>query len=375
MMPGTSRRLLSMVTSVMVSAAMALALMASDARPTAGGQVNEQQTFSRWSEDSAWDWYRSQPWPCGFNYISANAISYTEMWMDYAFDPDLIDSELALAEQIGFNCLRVVLPYVVWEAEPDAFKQRLDQFLELCDRRGIRVMFTLFDDCVFGPITDPVFGPQPDVVEGWYANGWTPSPGHAMVRDESAHPKLERYVKDIISTFKDDPRVWVWDLYNEPMNAGLGEASIPLLKKVFAWAREVNPAQPLTVGEWNGQVYRHVGDQVDIVSFHNYHPGDRLAAEIAELKKLGRPILCTEWLNRGLGSTVEQCLPVLLGEDVGAMHWGLVNGRTQTHLNWGHKPGDPEPTRWQHDLLRPDHTEYDPAEIAAFRRAIINARR
>ena len=51
----------------------------------------------------------------------------------------------------------------------------------------------------------------------------------------------------------------------------------------------------------------------------------------------------TEWLNRGRGSLVETCLPVFAREKVGCMHWGLVNGKTQTDLPWGHRPGDPEP--------------------------------
>ena len=57
------------------------------------------------------------------------------------------------------------------------------------------------------------------------------------------------------------------------------------------------------------------------------------------------------------------------------MYWGLVNGKTQTHLNWGHLPGQPDPQLWQHDLFRQDHTPYDPAEIAAFRDAIGSMRR
>jgi hypothetical protein len=55
---------------------------------------------------------------------------------------------------------------------------------------------------------------------------------------------------------------------------------------------------------------------------------------------------------------------------VGCLHWGLVNGRTQTHLGWGHRPGQPEPQAWQHDLYRPDLTPYDPAELQLFRTAI-----
>jgi len=329
-----------------------------------------QAPAGRWSTERAWNWYRQQPWPCGLNYIPATAISYTEMWMDYDFDPKVIDGELALAEGLGLNCARVVLPFVVWEREPDAFKKRLDTFLQLCDKRGIKVMFALFDDCVFGPIQDPIFGRQPEVVAGWYANGWTPSPGHGLVRDPSQWPRLERYVKDLLGTYANDKRVWVWDLYNEPTNGGLGNVSIPLVEKVFGWAREVNPSQPLTLGQWNGNaalnelIFRHS----DVITFHDYGPVEHLARHIADLKRHGRPIICTEWLNRGRGSLVADCLPVFARERVGCMHWGLVNGKTQTHLNWGHRPGQPDPPVWQHDLFHRDHRPYDAKELELFRR-------
>ena len=112
----------------------------------AHSQDIQKGTHSRWSERKANEWYDNQPWPVGFNYVPANAISYTEMWMPYCFDDELIARELALAEGIGFNCLRVVLPFVVWEHDPDAFTARLDEFLDVCDRHGMKVMFTLFDD-------------------------------------------------------------------------------------------------------------------------------------------------------------------------------------------------------------------------------------
>ena len=56
----------------------------------------------RWPAAKAKQWYDSQPWPCGFNYVPAHAISYTEMWMPYNFDPAKMDKELALVEEVGF---------------------------------------------------------------------------------------------------------------------------------------------------------------------------------------------------------------------------------------------------------------------------------
>jgi uncharacterized protein DUF4380/cellulase (glycosyl hydrolase family 5) len=336
-------------------------------------QYSEQFLMNRpWSKQKASKWFDEQPWPCGFNYIPANAISYTEMWMPYCFDRQFIDKELALAEDIGFNCLRVVLPFVVWEHDPAEFKKRLESFLTVCDKRGIKVMFTLFDDCAFGSdesLKNPTYGKQPEVLEGWYANGWTPSPGHAMVRDPKTWPRLEKYVKDVIGTFKEDRRVWVWDLYNEPTNGGLGNVSIPLVENVFRWAREVGPSQPLTIGQWNGNAPLNdlIFTNSDIVTFHNYGSADGLTGHIQELQKQGRPLINTEWLNRGHGSLVESCLPVFAKEDVGCMHWGLVNGRTQTDLAWGWRPGRGEPKVWQHDLFHANGKPYRPEEIELFR--------
>jgi len=330
------------------------------------------ETSPRWPADGAWQWYLRQPWLCGFNYVPANSISYTEMWMADVFNPQLIDGELVLAQKVGFNCCRVVLSYVDWQAQPDAFKQRFASFLSICAKHGIKVMPCFFDDCVFGPITDPQFGKQPEVVAGWYANGWTPSPGHKLVRDPQALPALEHYVKDIMAGFRKDSRILCWDLYNEPGNSGMGNDSLPLLRDVFAWARAVNPSQPVTSGIWgsNAAINDFIETESDIISFHCYRPAPELQDEILKLKQLGRPLICSEWMNRPHGSTVEACLPVFYEQRVGGLNWGLVNGKTQTHLPWGHRPGDPEPKVWQHDLFRSDCSPYASNEIDLFERYI-----
>lgn len=54
-----------------------------------------------------------------------------------------------------------------------------------------------------------------------------------MVVDERTHGKLEKYVKEVMTRFKDDDRIFVWDLYNEPTNTTMPERSWPLLRKVL----------------------------------------------------------------------------------------------------------------------------------------------
>jgi hypothetical protein len=335
----------------------------------------EALALGRWTPERGWTWYSSQPWLVGFNYIPATAINTTEMWQADTFDPKTIDAELALAEQTGFNCARVFLQYVVWENDPKGHERRMEQFLSIAQKHNIRTLFVLFDECAFSTMTEPFLGKQPDVIPGEYANGWTPSPGPKRVLDRAAWPKLEAYVRAVVGRFRDDPRVLGWDVYNEPSNTGMGNKSLPLVEAAFAWARQANPSQPLTAGVWGGtpESTRVCLELSDVISFHSYAKAPELERKIAELRGQLRPILCTEWLNRPLGSVVESCLPVLARQRVGAFHWGLVNGKTQTQFPWGSKAGAPEPKVWQHDLFRKDRTPYDEKELTLFRETIRQA--
>lgn len=323
-----------------------------------------QPVGERWSEQKIWNWYNQQPWFCGFNYIPAYAINYTAMWDKTSFDPVAIDKELALAEGLGLNSLRAVLQFAVYEDDPEYFLQTLDKFMAICDKHKIKFMPTLFDDCVFGINSDPKIGKQPEPLPGWYAWAWSPSPGHTMVVDSTTHPRLEKYVKAVISRFKNDPRIFIWDLYNEPTNGGLGTTTLSLLRKVIRWAREVNPTQPVTVGVWNANnnLNEIATSGSDIISFHNYGNKDNLVKHIGTLKQYNRPMINTEWMNRANGSTITDNLSVFFDEKVGCMFWGLMNGKTQTDLPWGHRPGDPPAKVWQHDIYRGDSTPYDQKE-------------
>lgn len=328
--------------------------------------ISQEPTIEgRWSEKRAMAWGQQVPWYCGFNYIPAYAINYTAMWDRTTFDPKAIDKELALAERLGMNSLRAVLQYAVYEDDSDYFLQTLDQFMAICAKHHIQFMPALFDDCSFGIKSDPKVGKKPEPLKGWYAWAWSPSPGHSMVTDTTSYPKLEKYVKTVIGRFKNDRRIMLWDLYNEPTNGGLGSTTLPLLRKVFKWARQVNPTQPLSVGVFdrNPRLNAIILNNVDVVTFHNYGDSSELASQIAQLKKYNRPVINTEWMNRPAHSTIESNLKIFYGEQVGCMLWGLVNGKTQTNLPWGHRPGDPIPEVWQHDLFHGDFSPYDVKEI------------
>ena len=101
----------------------------------------------RWTAEKANGWYARQPWLVGCNFIPSTAINQLEMWQPLTFDPETIERELGWASAIGFNSVRVFLHDLIWQADANGFKQRIEQFLGIAVHQGIRTMFVLFDDC------------------------------------------------------------------------------------------------------------------------------------------------------------------------------------------------------------------------------------
>lgn len=345
----------------------------------------------RWSAERAWAWWRAQPWPVGCNFVPSSAGSQLEMWQAATWDPETIDRELGWAADLGLNLVRVYLHDLLWEHEREGFLERLDSFLGIAERRGLRMLAVFFDD-VWDP--EPRPGPQREPHPGRHNSIWVKSPGVPALRaypdDAALRARLEEYVHGVVAAFAADPRIFAWDLYNEPggntpRQEAVGRACLPLLRDVFDWARAAGPEQPLTSGLWwnplepvDPEIHRVQLERSDIVSFHDYGPIEPLEALCDGLAALtGRPLLCTEYLARQLRSRFETHLPAFRARGIGAVHWGLVSGRSQTIHPWwswlDEKPG-PEPEVWFHDVLRVDGTPFDPAETAFLRRFLVEGR-
>jgi hypothetical protein len=348
-----------------------------------------QPSGERWSAAQANDWYAHQPWLTGANYIPADAINQLEMWQADSFDPARIDKEFAWAEKFRMNTMRVFLHDLAWRQDPAGFKQRIDHFLAIAARHGIRPVFVLFDSC-WDP--DPKLGPQHPPIPGVHNSGWVQSPGRADLLDSANDARFRAYVEDVVGTFAKDPRLLAWDLWNEPDNPGGGSYEEPsvqkrelgriehLLPEIFAWARSRRPIQPLTSGIWSGSdwtptaklspIQRTQLTQSDIISFHDYGWPEEFEGRVAQLRAWGRPLLCTEWMARGAGSTVDTILPIGRREGVGMINWGFVEGKIQTNLpwdSWDRPYTQKPPTIWFHDLVKPDGTPYRAREMELFR--------
>ena len=341
----------------------------------------------RWTAEKAKAWYDNQPWLVGSNYIPANSINQLEMWQASTFDPARIDKELGWAEDMGMNTMRVFLHDLVWQENPTGFKERIDRFLEISSRHHIKPLFVLFDSC-WDP--NPKLGLQHPPVPGVHNSGWVQSPGAAALEDRAQQERLKAYVVGVIGAFANDSRVLGWDLWNEPSNTNDGSYSKvelknkpqlveALLPKIFSWGRDAHPSQPLTSGVWDidfttgtpaTKMQQIQLENSDVISFHNYGWPESFEKEVLFLQKFGRPLICTEFMARGAGSTFDTVLPLAKKYKVAAINWGFVAGKTQTYLpwdSWRHPYVVDEPTVWFHEVLYSDGKPYREAEVKLIR--------
>ena len=341
--------------------------------------------MSIWSKEQAKEWYSNQPWLIGCNFLPSSAINQLEMFQSETYDSATIEREVSWARKLGFNSLRVYLHDLLWLDDSRGFCKRLDDFLNVCDLFQIRPILVLFDDC---HRSDPKLGEQPLPVKGVHNSGWSQSPGRKLVsaidkgkatREEIKN--LKDYVQGLLDYFAEDNRVLMWDLYNEPGQFGMGNSSLKLLKLTWKWAHEVRPSQPLTAclnGSIGEEIISLNSSHSDILSFHMYR-GDEIEDAIKGYESLDRPIFCTEYMARELGSTFQHSLPLFKKYRVGCYNWGLVAGKSQTHFGWSSildlkkfreekkfiqlNDPIPEPKIWFHDIFRIDGSAFDQTEV------------
>ncbi|SFQ23625.1 glycoside hydrolase family 2 TIM barrel-domain containing protein [Parafilimonas terrae] len=330
------------------------------------GTTTSDSTKERevWSKEKANDWYATKGWLAGSNFTPSTAINQLEFWQAETFDTATIDRELGWAEGIGFNVMRVFLHHVAWQVDKEGFKQRMNEYLSIADKHHISTMFVFFDDC-----WDSVYqaGKQREPKPGIHNSGWVKDPGKLYYEEPALIDTLEMYVKDVLTTFKNDKRILLWDLYNEPGNSGYGNKSMVLLSQAFSWARQIDPDQPLSAGVWKPdltELNKFQLENSDVITYHNYNKEDEHAKVIDSLKQYGRPLICTEYMARTRGSLFSNIMPLLKKENVGAINWGLVAGKTNTMYAWDTPmPDGKEPKVWFHDIFRKDGTVYSEAEI------------
>lgn len=342
--------------------------------------MTEPSAPGRWTAARANEWYANLPWLLGANFVPSTASNQLEMWQAESFSPDVIERELGWAANIGMNTMRVFLHDLLWAAEPEAFRGRIERYLDIAAGKGIGTMLVLFDS-VWNP--DVALGTQPEPRAAVHNSQWVQGPGRALA-DRSQWARFEDYVGGVVSAFGKDERVLVWDVWNEPSNLNGGrfaelenkhELVAELLPQVFQWARAADPVQPLTSGVWAGKTLyddAHARIQIensDVISFHDYQTPEKFEAKLLDLPR-DRPLFLTEFMARTPGSTFEGILPIARREKIASYCWGLVAGRSQTLYPWdswtvSYVENPPDP--WFHDVFHSGGRPYRTDEVALVR--------
>lgn len=349
----------------------------------------------RWSKEKIWEWYNARPWMRGCNYMSADCANRVDQWQALGFEErfQTTEQELALMQKTGYNTIRIVLEYVVWKEEHDGFFERFDRYLALCDKYGISCMVVLANDCM-PPKTErwsmPAIGEQ--TYDVGYHGGKKhsqhgahtgPAP-HFYLDDPVTREDYFAMVRELVTRYRADSRICMWDVYNEPGNSRRDGLTPPNLKRMFEIVRACGPMQPLTAALWRitgepdqvlSEVEQYALEESDIISYHSYGSYDENIRIIKRLKAEGRPIVVSEWLGRCFHNNVSNMFPLFYLEKIGCYNWGFVAGKYQTYEPWegtwlAYEKGeqtDVDFTKWFHDLYRPNHRPYDPKEIAIIR--------
>lgn len=346
-----------------------------------------------WTKERAWEWYDAQPWIRGCNYMPASAANRVDQWQGLGAEERFaeVERELALAEKIGFNALRIIVEeqgFGIWLAEHDSFMARFERMLEIMRRHGLRAIVLLGNDCSRPKELWKLPTPGPQAYDLGYhggrritQHGSNPNAvGHTVLDDPELRPKFYAMCEELLTKYRDDDRILFWNLWNEPGNNNRNDRTTKDLRELFELAWRIDPKQPLAADIWTARgkgegrfpVEQLAAGWSDIISFHCYACAEMQKRTIDALRaRWGRPMVNTEWLARIGGDEPRTSYPVFAQERVGCTCWGFVNGKYQTHepyepmwkTQFEYRHAHQPVTKWFHDLFRPSHHPYDPEEI------------
>ncbi len=285
----------------------------------------------------------------GFNYQPGYAYIGADIWR--RFDAETFERELGRGKKHfpKMNGLRLWLAWEVYgagsEAEREGFLDDLDAALDTADGYDLVVMPVLFNRWHAGA---PDWG-------GVYLDHFLPKAGWA---GEQFRERYEHYIRALMERFGADPRIFAWDLCNEPFSYTFGGPPNPqfdLPKHELAWletvydlCKEAGAEAPLSVGFCAGSKdlgrYEHLSD---ILNFHWYWRGDpatrddflrELDACVEIRERTGKPLISTEACWGSLDNArrveiIEVHLGALNERDIGWLVYALQHSYV-ADLHW-----------------------------------------
>ncbi|MFM2197923.1 MAG: hypothetical protein RLZZ505_1355 [Verrucomicrobiota bacterium] len=254
-------------------------------------------------------------------------------------DTEILKRDLGYAKRLNLNSTRIWLSFEDYEKNPQAYVDRLRDYIRVSHQLG--------------------FSTMPILLNGNYLNPETIKP--------EFRARGDAYVKGIVQAVKDEPGLLMWDIMNEPFTNDYHDKApeqerpqrkaeiTDFVRYQLSHVKSLDPVNALTVGHAYASDLETTADLVDVLSFHDYTPlrtsveeAYRIAAEAS--KKTGKPMLNSETGCIARGNPYDMVLEIAEKHQTG---WYLFNLIIEGY--WGEI----------HGLVYPDGTIRDPAAIAA----------
>lgn len=237
----------------------------------------------------------------GINYYPSKN-SWQRMWMYW--DPSAINTELALLESLGVNIIRIFLDYDLFEknraaGDESLMLSRLSELITICDSHGMKVLITPFV--------------------------W----GRGSISTDRQH------IRHIVSYFKNDPRVFAWDISNELDHEWHSDYSKrneiqEWAEAIFTEIKSIDENHLVTVGDYGW----YLGERVDAY-------GSDLSLDLTKMSVSldVQDFICFHWyehyyaLDVALGKLKEKTRKPIVIEEFGLPSGGINKNGIAWHLD------------------------------------------
>lgn len=280
----------------------------------------------------------------GFNYQPSYAYNSYEVWR--FFNDDVFDKEIGLGKKFfpEMNTIRLWLSYDAFRYEEDRQAENFEKALTICDKHGCKVIVCLFN-CWHDNVMDNGGIYHPMMI-----------PGASWCSNEDMY---DSYFEKIVSAHKDDERILIWDICNEPYSFGGNEEyrkfiepyETAWLKKMCDMCHATGAIQPCGISHYanskNCGLVEKTISFTDVILIHPYYfysdedvknlpqeGFDKLLNDALQLSlKYNKPLLTTEtcWGSRNDEVRSEIVRRTLLahkkagiGYVAHALHWSHI---------------------------------------------------
>jgi len=199
----------------------------------------------------------------GLNYYPRQ-YPWQEMWAN--FDSIPFEQDFKRVQQLGFNTIRVFVPYHAFGAshvKPEQLN-KLKALLDHAHKARLKVIVTLFDFFL-----------------GYKVEEWT---------------LADRHAETIVKALKRHPALLAWDLKNEPdldfENMGKQEV-LEWLHFMAQRLKGYDAHTPLTIGWSQPEAMQYLQEQQDFLTFHYYRNPAQLKG-ILQAMNLQKPVFMGE---------------------------------------------------------------------------------